>query len=339
MNDTNPSVPFWKRRIPPALALWLIAPVFGELVSGSTPLNEYISPFTILLCMLYGSGAVIIRERLIRGGKSWRGLLWLGAAYGIFEEGLMVRSFFDPNWQDLEQLGIYGRAIGVNWVWTEHLIIFHMLISVAASIVFVEILYPDQRATPWIGTRGTKWNLIFLAITLPVGALMNPYNTPDIWLGVCWFAIVLMALAAWHAGQAPATAKEAQGVRVPPPWLFWWIAFLGMVGQTAIIYVPAERNNLPFLVTMLLVALFDLLILWVVLRWSGNAQSWDDRHRLALINGGLSFWLVLGPLVSQGQYPIMYFSNPILLVLLWWVAYKVNQRVKAEGRTAAQSLP
>lgn len=339
MNDTNPSIPFWKRRIPPALALWLIAPIFGELVSGSTPLNEYLSPFTILLCMLYGSGAVLIREMLIRWGKNWRGLLWLGAAYGIFEEGPMVRSFFDPNWQDLDQLGIYGRALGVNWVWTEHLIIFHMLISVAASIVFVEILYPDQRAAPWIGARGIKWNLISLAITLPVGALLNPYDTPDVWLGVCWLATMLMALSAWHAGHASAIVKESQPVRVPPPWIFWWTAFLGMMGQTVVIYVPAARNNPPFLVTMLLVALFDLLILRLVLRWSGNAQSWDDRHRLALVNGGLSFFLVLGPLVSQGRYPIMYFSNPIFLVLLGWVAYKVKQRVKAEIQTTMQSSP
>src|SRR5512141_2946898 len=127
MNTSTQTKPFWKRSISPALALWLIAPIFGELVSGSTPLNEYIWPQNILLQgMLYGSGAVLIRELLVRWGKSWRGLLLLGAAYGIYEEGLMVRSFFDPNWQDLENLGIYGLLAGVNWVWTEHLIIFHM---------------------------------------------------------------------------------------------------------------------------------------------------------------------------------------------------------------------
>mgnify|MGYP003417257210 FL=1 len=49
MNDSTLSKPFWKRRISPALALWLIAPVFGEMVSGSTPLNEYLNPFSILL--------------------------------------------------------------------------------------------------------------------------------------------------------------------------------------------------------------------------------------------------------------------------------------------------
>ncbi len=117
MNAPDQTKPFWKRGISPALALWLIAPIFGEMVSGSTPLNEYISPINILLQgMLYGSGALLIRELLVRWGKSWRGLLLLGAAYGIFEEGLMVRSFFDPHWVDLDKLGVYGRVAGVNWV-------------------------------------------------------------------------------------------------------------------------------------------------------------------------------------------------------------------------------
>src|SRR5512142_131049 len=140
MNLPDPPQPFWKRRISPALALWLIAPIFGEMVSGSTPLNEYIWPQNILLQgMLYGSGALLIRELLVRWGKSWRGLLLLGAAYGIYEEGLAVRSFFDPNWPDLGALGVYGRVAGANWVWIEHLTIYHALISIAASIVFVEI--------------------------------------------------------------------------------------------------------------------------------------------------------------------------------------------------------
>ncbi len=333
MNISHQNPPFWKRGISPALALWLIAPIFGEMVSGSTPLNEYLSPFTIVLCMLYGSGALLIRELLVRWGKSWRGLLLLGAAYGIFEEGLMVRSFFDPEWPDLGALGVYGRAAGVNWVWTEHLIVFHMLISVAASIVFVEILYPDRRAESWIGPRGWAWNVFALAATLPLGGLMNRYNTPDVWLGVGWLAIALLALAAWRAGPARAAVKETRTTRVPSPWLFGWTGFLGTFIQLVIIYNTGGQNRPPFLVTMLLVALFDTFVLWLILRWSGNAQAWDDRHRLALIDGALSLFLILTPLVTKGQYPAMYFSNPVLLVILWWVSHKVGQRVRKEQQT------
>ncbi len=333
MNTSNKNTPFWKRRISPALALWLIAPIFGEIVSGATPLDRYISPFTIVLGMLYGSGALLIRELLVRWGRSWRGLLLLGAAYGIYEEGLVVRSFFDPGWKDLGQLGVYGRAAGANWIWIEHLTIYHALISVAASIVFVEILYPDRRSASWIGPRGWRWNLFAFAAVLPIGALgIDKYNAPDIWLGMCWLVIALLGIAAWRAPSARAASaqKAERMVKVPPPWLFWWTGFLGMLGQLIIIYRTSEQNSPPFPVTMLLIALFDLLILWLILRWSGDAQNWDDRHRLALINGALSLFLILMPLVTNGRYPVMYFSNPVLLVILWWVARKVNRRVKNE---------
>lgn len=139
MNDSNQSKSFWKRRIHPALALWLIAPVFGEMFSGSTPLDEYVSPFTIMIFgMLYGGGAILVREIIIR------------------------------------------------------------------------------------------------------------------------------------------------------------------------------------------------FILWLVLRWRGNGWYWNDRHKLALINGSLSCLLILGIISTNGQHPIIYFSNPILLVLLWWVYRRVTERVKGE---------
>lgn len=318
-----------KIKISPALALWFIAPVFGELLSGSSPLNEYLNPFIILILgMLYGSGAILIRELALHWKKGWFSLLLLGMAYGIYEEGLMVRSFFDPNWVDLGNLGIYGRVFGVNWVWSEHLTIFHALISIAASIAFVEMLYPDKRGESWIGPRGVNWNILAFAAPLTIGALLNPYDAPDAWLGMCWLAIAALTLAAWRI---PATVIAPRAVAVPRPRRFWWMGFLGAFGQFYLLYAAAENNNPPFIVTMILLALYDLFLLWLVVRWSGAGQSWDDRHKLALITGSLSFFLILGPLTTNGQYPIMYFSNPIFLLGLWWADRRVSKRVGAEN--------
>jgi len=94
---------------------------------------------------LFNRAFFICRELVIRWNKGWTSLLMLGFAYGIYEEGLLVQSFFDPTWQDLGVLATYGRVAGVNWVWTEHLTIFHALISICASVAFVEILFPDRR--------------------------------------------------------------------------------------------------------------------------------------------------------------------------------------------------
>ena len=325
-----------KKAIPPAWVLWFTAPILGELFSGSTPLNEYINPFSILMLgMLYGSGAILVRELVIRWKKGWLSLLLLGMAYGIFEEGLMVRSFFDPNWVDLDSLGVYGRVFGVNWVWAEHLTIFHALISIAASITLVEMLYPGKRGESWIGNRGLIWNILAFAATLPLGALLNPYDAPDGWLGACWLVIAGLALTAWCISNNPG---ESVIPKVPRPRRFYWTGFIGTFGQFFLIYATAERNNPPFVLTMILLALFDLFILWLVLRWNGGGNAWDDRHRLALICGALSFFLILGPLTTNGQYPVMYFSNPVFLLCLWLIYRKVSRRVTSENILKADKI-
>ncbi|MEW5942045.1 MAG: hypothetical protein AB1750_20455, partial [Chloroflexota bacterium] len=168
-----------KRTLPPALALFLIAPIFGELFSGSSPLNEYVNPVTfVTLGLLYGCGAIIVRELLVRWQKGWIGLLLLGVAYGIYEEGILVQSFFDPGWMDLGALAVYGRAAGVNWVWTEHLIIFHAAVSIAASIAFTQALYPERRAEPWVTGRGW-WiaNFVGILILAPIWKLLVQYDS------------------------------------------------------------------------------------------------------------------------------------------------------------------
>jgi hypothetical protein len=313
----------------PALTLFFIAPVFGELFSSSSPLNEFINPLSILaLSMLYGCGAIIARELTVRWNKGWLSLLLLGFAYGIFEEGIMVRSFFDPNWTDLDNLGLYGRVAGVNWVWAYHLSIFHALISIAASIVFVETLYPNRRAQSWVTSR--KWwriNWILFLLTLPLGKSFNPYNAPNHWLFLSWISIFLLA----------GLARFAPEVNLPPlkkppphPRCFFLLSFFGTLGHYTLIHMGADEGVYPFTATILLITIFDIFILWLALRWSGNFTNWDDRHRQSFIAGILVFFLAISPLTIGTEYPILYFSNPVYIFILWLVYRKTKIRVENE---------
>jgi hypothetical protein len=317
-----------KTHIPPALALFFIAPIFGELFSGSSPLNEYIFPITfVTLSLLYGCGAIIVRELAIRWKKGWLSIFILGAAYGIYEEGILVQSFFDPGWVDLGDLAVYGRVAGVNWVWTEHLTVFHMLISIAASIAFVEALYPEQRAARWVNSRGW-WILNWvgvLSLVIP-WKIMVKYDSGGWWL-LSWIAVIGLGFIARYVPAHPLPPRER---KTPTPWKFFLAGFLGFLIQFVIVYSSAENQTTPFPVIMLSLLVFDLFMLWLLLRMSGNAASWDDRHRMALIIGALSFFLVLGPLTTNGQYPVMYFSNPIFLLLLWLAYRSVKRRVLHE---------
>lgn len=141
-------------QLSPALILFLLSPVIGELLSGSAPPLEFFHPFGfVLLTSLYGSGALLIRDLRIRWKKGIGSTLLLGAAYGIIEEGILVASFFNPNWPDLGQLSIYGRWLGTNWIWALMLTVYHAVYSITIPILLVEMMYPNQRMTPWLSER------------------------------------------------------------------------------------------------------------------------------------------------------------------------------------------
>ena len=314
-------------KIPPALALFLIAPVFGELFSGSSPLNEFINPVTfITLALLYGCGAIIARELRLRWQKGWLSLLLLGFAYGIYEEGVMVQSFFDPTWMDLGNLAVYGRVAGVNWVWAQHLTIFHAVISIIASIAFVEMLYPQQRSESWVKSR--RWwiaNWVGLLGVYLVWELLTSYNA-GLWKWAAWAAVLALgALARFAPGKkAEEDVLHPQPPQSVHPFWFWWVGFLGVFGHFFIISLGADEGKYPYGAAMALQAVFDLLAAGLAWLMSRGWKGWDDRHRMALVIGGLSFFLLIGPLTVGSQYPVMYYSNPVFFLLLLWAAYKVS---------------
>ena len=67
---------------------------------------------------------------------------------------------------------------------------------------------------------------------------------------------------------------------------------------------------------------------------SGSFAAWDDRHRIALVNGALMFFLIFILLGMGTQVPIVYVTNPILITLLWLAARRVNKRVTLSTETA-----
>jgi hypothetical protein len=128
--------------------------MIGELLSGSAPPAEFFNPLGfIMLAVLYGGGALLVRELVHRWHRGWPTLLVLGTAYGIAEEGLMCKSFFDPNWMDLGALASYGRWAGVNWVWAVELSIYHAVFSIAIPILLVGMLFPARRQKSWLTKR------------------------------------------------------------------------------------------------------------------------------------------------------------------------------------------
>lgn len=279
--------------IPPWVALLFIAPVLGELVSVHQTPMEFLNPLNfIILSLPYGFGALICRELLVKWNKGLFGLLLLGIAYGVYEEAIVVYSVFDPNWKELGQLADYGYFAGINWTWGAMTIHFHTFISISASILLAELLYPNQRNEQWLGKRGLAVCIAALLMWIPVmGLIMILYLgrsfPPILHYTLSWGAILILGLIAYKTKD-----KAVSRVRknAPKSIFFYLLGFINMTVFFLTVYLSPQQNIFPFWATMIFLLLFDTATVWIILYWSGNGFYWNDYHKLAFIAGLLTFF-------------------------------------------------
>ena len=282
-----------RKDIWPALTLFFLAPMFAELLSGSAPPVEFFNPFGLLVLLaLYGSGAVLIRELSVRWGKGWLTIFVLGAAYGIVEEGLMIKSFFDPNWMDLGLLGSYGRWAGINWVWSLQLTIFHAVFSIAVPILLVELLFPSRRNKPWIRRRGMigLWFLLLTDVLFGFFALTT-YRPP---LMPYLLAIVAVIVLFFIARRLPVHWATLRPGRVPRPLWFALLGFCATLVFFVVQWLPPEKG-VPVSLTLLVTVALVVIVIWAAHRMSCGG-AWTDKHLLALAGGALGFFVLLAPM-------------------------------------------
>lgn len=303
------------KKLSPAIVLFFLAPALGELLSGSAPPVEFFNPFGfVLLSILYGGGAILVRELIIRWHKGWASLLVLGAAYGIIEEGLMVKSFFDPDWVDIGILGSYGRWVGVNWVWSLELTIYHAVISITIPILLTEMIFASRRSESWVGQRGFIILLILFSADVVFGYfVLTAYRPGAIQY---WPAVVVVAASMLIAWRLPHRLFAPGTTTVRKPFRFWLVGFLGTAAFFLIFWV-IPQTGLPPLITMLIGFGLVVLVTWLVMRMSGNGTVWTDIHRLALSTGPLSLFIILAP-IHEFVTPIT--DNPAGMTLVGLVA-------------------
>lgn len=317
-----------KKRIPPGLALFLLAPLFGELLSGhQTPL-EFFNPLNFIIqSSLYGCGALICRELVVTWNKSRFSLLLLGVAYSIYEEGIVVRSFFNPNWGELGYLAGYTHFAGINWTYAELLVHFHVIVSITASVIVAEILYPEKRHQRWISTRKLAGCFIALLLWIPFGLWMTSYMPPAELYILSWVALCALVCCARYIPDNPLRPRTTE---VPRPVWFWLLGCVNMTVFFLTVFLTAEHNTPPFFVTALFLIGLDSVTLWLIVRWSGHGYAWDDRHRLALIAGALSFFIYACIDHDIEQWEGLSVVAIIAIGALWQLNRRVSARIQHE---------
>lgn len=297
--------------------LMILAPMCGEMLSGSMPPLEFINPVGLtLIMMLYGSGAVLIREFVRRWEKSWPSILMLGIAYGIYEEGLVVRSFFDPTWQDLDVLAEYGRWIGVNWIWSINLTWFHAVVSITIPIALTELMYPSLKDDRWVTRRGLKIHGTLFLLMLPIGVAFEMDAPPLAYVGCALMIALLIGLARRWPDR---TAKIAHYPIARQRAIGWW-GFLGMIGLLFTMWILPSWNAPPLLTWIAACAL--PVIVWRRAVRLG-ARHWGPRQRWVFASSALLLWIILALLGAAG--PDMPLAGLLFIYILWRVGRYVRR--------------
>jgi hypothetical protein len=310
----------------PALVLFLLSPIIGELLSGSSPPLQFFQPVSLAILLgLYGSGAVIIRELALRWGKGWPTILVLGFAYGIVEEGLLVKSFFSPYWMDLGILGSYGRWFGVNWVWAEGLTIYHAVFSISIPILLTSLMFRSKQRQSWVGGRVLTLLTLVVLLETVIGLVFFPYTPP---IPQYLLTVLLVIVLLWVARNLQIPMKSPVNGSVSPVWKF---ALLGALGTLVffVIFYAVPYTGIPAPLTMLLILGWTGPVAFILLRMSGNGRLWSDRHKLASASGALAFFIVLAPIHELNPGPESMTGMTAVaigfVVFLAWLSVRVRR--------------
>jgi hypothetical protein len=192
----------------PGLALLFLAPS-GELVSIMLRQSSFYPDLVLILCVWLR--ALICRELMRRWGRGWPSLFLLSLAFGIWEEGVVVRSFFNPDWAELGALADYQYAHNINWTYSLVLLHFHVTISIVTGIIVAEMLYPAQRRDPWLTNKQLKLCFLVMALWPLPFWLITDYMPPVTYYVLTFVAVFgLIGLARFlPASTVPASTLPA----------------------------------------------------------------------------------------------------------------------------------
>jgi hypothetical protein len=277
----------WRRGLP-ALGLFLLSPLFGEYLLGNLKVSDLaLLPF---LALMYGAGALLIRETARRFGRGSATMLILGVAYALVEEGLVDQMLFNQHYfvGQSEGSDTYIGALGVDASLTIIVVAMHAIWSTYIPITIVESLVPDRRTRPWLGPVG-------MAVTASI------FAGGSAWLG--WetyretgflasaaqltgasLVVAGLVVAAFLVPRRPGAA--ASGRPAPRVWIAGLSAF---VMSSLFMLTETLPGWLEVAAAVLLVVVFAV----AVLRWSGR-PGFGERHRLGLVAGGVLTYAWLG---------------------------------------------
>jgi hypothetical protein len=277
-----------RRGLLPAAGLFLLAPLFGEYLLGNLKFSEL--PLLPFLAVLYGAGALLIRELTRRAGLGAATMLTLGVAYALIEEGLVDQMLFNQNYfvGQAASSDTYLSALGIDAWLTIIVVAMHTIWSTYIPITIVESLVPDRRTTPWLGPIGTAVTVVvFLAGSAWLGWVVyseTQFFAKHVQLLVTLKLVVLLVAAAFVVPRRLASTPIDRPA--PRPWLVGAFAF---VSSSLFMLTESLPGWAEVAAALAIVAVFAV----VVTKWS-RRTGFGVRHHVALVAGGVFTYAWLG---------------------------------------------
>lgn len=293
----------WKpaRHLAPAFTLIFLAPFIAEVLSGATRVS-YLFAFVPEM-MMWGCGALLIRELVKRWDGGWTSVLLLALALSVFEECVVQQTSLAPlPWPATS--ADYGRRHGVNWIYFLYMLGYESVWVVVVPVQVTELIFPEWREVRWLRTGG----MITSAVVFLLGARVawyawikraRPivfhapyYDVP--WGTIAFFVAViamLILLAYWMRSieLGDSTTRTA-----PPPWSMAAAAMIfGFPWYWLMALIFGERSSQPYWFPMALGAMWGGFAYFFIRDWSVG-RGWNDKHRLGLTFGAVLVCMIAG---------------------------------------------
>ena len=316
----------------PILALLLLAPAIPELLTGSTPITTlFFDPLAFAVGFLgivglYGTGALLIREFVVKFQKGWASVLLLGAAYGIVEEGLAVHTFFEPaGLPPVGNLGWFGHAFGVNWLWALGLTAFHATYSIALPILLTQLWFPATKNARWMDAGATTLVAGVYGFVVALFALLVGFGPTPALLALF---LAILAVLVYLAYRVPADLLSVRpGPRRIGPWGLALDGALFFSGWTLVLVLAGLKGRVPAWAAGVVFIAISLGALFLILRRVGSDDL--DRSKFYFATGMMGILFAWDVVVE--------FSVPgILLVaaLFAYLLYRLHRTLLARERSS-----
>ena len=285
-----------KGRLKAAWTLVLLAPLCAEAAFTGISLPAIWLGFPLLI-PIYGAGVLLARELVCRTGAGWPGLLVLGLAYELAEDGFGLQALTSPHLYTAAQWG--PRVLGVNTTYWESQIGYHLVFTVLIPVTLTNLLFKRYASRPYLG----RFGLIGTAIVFVVGIALTRaaiastqdpgYQTPVTAVVAELIGIVVLGVVALVVVPRLGTPRPAPFARLPHPVVLATVAGIAPIVFLGLLFPlgsdvgrPAIGHGLWVLIPMLVALAVAIGVGWLVARWSAT-ETFTDRHRVWLIGGAL----------------------------------------------------